>query len=651
MTEDEEKLWEKALAGVNDMALWVVPFADVWIDFLKYVKGKKPIFEVLPDWGQDLINSLDLTDDEFTFVKGIMPKHPGRFFIAALGLFFMSIRSRFQALQEAFSTPRIEKYNLSHPWRLLQPQELSDIIWRDPEKDLPFLKAFKESCKRAGFGDGEIDKLVKSHIPLLDIGTIVKQYTTGTIEGKEYFLRMLEHGFIQQKANDIAFMNYNWPDISTLFELSRRNIIGPEELKSFTKMLGMPPGIVDKLPKLQYTIPDVSMLFELSKRDIIQPTELNDTLKMLGYAPDIIERIVPLQHRIIEPEALKTLYWRGFVQWDYVAKCLKGHGYSKTNIDHIKQLWEPTSPFTGEIPPFQDVIRMAVRDVWDAEAVRRYGLEEMYPDAVSEYADKLGYGAYWSKKYWAAHWQMPGFATARQMLFLSDKFDLTDMERMLKYADYPPGVVPAMIDAAYQPLTRVDVRRMYATGTISESELREAYERLGYNDRNAQLMTDWTIDYTKTEEKGAAQGRILTAFRNYLITEDQARNMLSDIGIDYSKVRMLLIGVRIERMLQEEAETITMIERRFIKGKLTIGQAQAELAARGYTTERITKLLTQFQYARERVEKRPTKAELRNFYKLGIIKEAEFKLELSAQGYSDKYVAWYVLAEIGAESV
>ena len=64
-----------------------------------------------------------------------------------------------------------------------------------------------------------------------------------------------------------------------------------------------------------------------------------------------------------------------------------------------------------------------------------------------------------------------------------------DLDLLLRALDVMPFWREKLKDISYNPLTRVDVRRMHRIGVLEEEGVFNAYLDVGYNEENAQLMT------------------------------------------------------------------------------------------------------------------------------------------------------------------
>jgi hypothetical protein len=108
---------------------------------------------------------------------------------------------------------------------------------------------------------------------------------------------------------------------------------------------------------------------------------------------------------------------------------------------------------------------------------------------------------------------------------------------------------------AYVPLTRVDIRRMYALGIINEKEVNKAYQDIGYNTENAARLTAFTVKITEqaktraeiaktkaTIEKGNiwTTAQTLSFLKKGLITPDRANQELIALGYNTERINVYL---------------------------------------------------------------------------------------------------------------
>jgi len=222
---------------------------------------------------------------------------------------------------------------------------------------------------------------------------------------------------------------------------------------------------------------------------------------------------------------------------------------------------------------------MAVREAFTPEIAARFGQYQDLPPDFVEWVGKKGLSKEWAERYWAAHWSLPSPQQGFEMLHRG-VINEGDLNMLMRALDIMPFWRDKLIQIAYRPLTRVDVRRMFALGVLDVSGVRKAYTDLGYNDYNADLMTDFTIKYTEgietrrreaeeraeekeqeakdkaeqkrreAEEKAAipkisewTTAQTLKFFTTGLINEDRARQEFNLLGYNEERINVYIASV------------------------------------------------------------------------------------------------------------
>jgi len=147
------------------------------------------------------------------------------------------------------------------------------------------------------------------------------------------------------------------------------------------------------------------------------------------------------------------------------------------------------------LPPLADIIRMGVRDAWRDDVSAKYGYDQDMPDALITNAPKLGIDPDWMKRYWRAHWELPSISMVIDMLHRTSETGITpgDVDEFLRVQDVPQYWREKIRAVSYAPYTRVDVRRMYKTKTLTRDQVLAAYKALGYDDERAKNLTEFTV--------------------------------------------------------------------------------------------------------------------------------------------------------------
>jgi len=130
-----------------------------------------------------------------------------------------------------------------------------------------------------------------------------------------------------------------------------------------------------------------------------------------------------------------------------------------------------------------------------------------------------------------------------------------------------------LIQIAYTPYTRVDVRRMYQVGVLSKDDVYRAYRDLGYDEEKARNMTEFTVKYVEEEPRKLTRTMIEKAYITGEIDRETALALLQEIGYDKENADLIL---RLKEMDEEEKEIedkIDTIVANFRNGTITQDEA------------------------------------------------------------------------------
>lgn len=153
-----------------------------------------------------------------------------------------------------------------------------------------------------------------------------------------------------------------------------------------------------------------------------------------------------------------------------------------------------------QIPPVADIITMAVREAFTPEIAARFGQYQDLPPEFVTWAGKKGLSEEWATRYWAAHWSLPSPQQGFEMLHRG-VIDRNDLSLLLRALDVMPYWRDKLMQISYNPLTRIDVRRMYNLKVLTRDEVTQAYREIGYNETNAERLTVFTVELRKRAEE------------------------------------------------------------------------------------------------------------------------------------------------------
>jgi len=278
-----------------------------------------------------------------------------------------------------------------------------------------------------------------------------------------------------------------------------------------------------------------------------------------------------LKHSIIPPEQAVKLKWRGLIDDNTYKSIMYKHGFNDGMITKLEQamLYYP-SP--------SDLVRFAVREVYTPSIVSQYGLMEDLPQQFLTEAQKSGLSEEAARAFWAAHWELPSITQAFEMLHRG-VITQNELMTLLRTQDVMPYWRDKLIAISYNPYTRVDARRMYELGVLSEQELKRAYMDLGYDNQHADKLTLWTKLYVKLPD-------LLKRYKNGWINTAELRTELSNIGLSTAQIEEIVQTVvknkQTERIAKERDLTKSEIVKGYKKGVLSFDEAANLLVNMGY---------------------------------------------------------------------
>jgi hypothetical protein len=343
--------------------------------------------------------------------------------------------------------------------------------------------------------------------------------------------------------------------------------------------------------------------------------------------------------------------------------------YYKRNPDYKSELWETLQrqgikdtdierlvELNEAIPGPQDIVSWLVREVYDEAVVREFeqdkGFERLYDQAKKD-ADRAGIPKDTLRKFWMAHWRLPGIMQGFDMLHRK-VINVDQLRTLLRTSDIMPGFIEPLIKISYRPLTRVDIRRIAKLLKKEPDWIKLQYEKLGYNDEDSGTMRDFTIEYNKDKpdnektdkdkQKDLTRTDVLKAYDMDLMDKSSVHQALYSLGYDKDEAEVYTDRVEWQKELELINGYVSAFKKAYVQRLWDSTETLQQLNKLNLPHQYIEYLMEIWTIQREIKDKVPSKAEILSFMTSNIIGEPQARQELSDLGYADKYIDMYVKA-------
>lgn len=364
-------------------------------------------------------------------------------------------------------------------------------------------------------------------------------------------------------------------------------------------------------------------------------------LNRQGYPDDQKKALIELVK--LRPGTFDIIdYWRRDLLTDTQADTeLHQLGWDDRYRDLLRQAAFPP-------PGVQDLIKMAVREVFSPEIAEQFGQFKEIPPAYLGWAKQVGLSEEWARNFWAAHWVLPSVQQGFEMLHRS-VISGDDLERLFVALDVMPFWRKPLKDISFRPYTRVDVRRMFALGILDRAEVLRAYLELGFDDEKSENMTEFTVRYVessrkveKEKERDLTKGDIIGLFNDGLFNSAETFAQLVEMGFDTSEARLLIAREELQELRKDRKDDIAVIVNQAKIQVFTFQDAQDALNGLDLTRKEMSKAILDVTRATAERVRLPSKNDLDSWKALDLLTLDQYSQELDNLGFPAKYVALYV---------
>lgn len=386
--------------------------------------------------------------------------------------------------------------------------------------------------------------------------------------------------------------------------------------------------------------PQVVELVEMLHREEITEAEYLQKCLEFGYDNDVASKLFNISKDLLTAADYISLWRRGEITENEADNKLRQMHLGDREIQLAKQA-------TVYYPNPNDLVRFAVREVYTPDIVQRFGLLEDLPADFIQEANKVGLREENAKQYWAAHWELPSALMGFEM-FHRRIIDEDTLKVLLRALDVMPYWRDKLVQLSYNPLTRVDVRRMYGLGVLDEEGVYNSYLDIGYSPENAERMMEFTVLYESDEFSGITRSSVISAFKKDILTEQQLVEYLKNMGYAQAVVEFWVSMAKAEKASEEVDAYVDEITARYLAGIITLDQARDLLTRADLPSAFIATTINKLKSRQSDKSKIPSKTDLEKWLKLQLIDESDYAAYMTRLGYDRDAISLY-LSEVALE--
>jgi len=355
-------------------------------------------------------------------------------------------------------------------------------------------------------------------------------------------------------------------------------------------------------------------------------------------------------------ELLVIDLWRGVITKEVYYKKMKQLGYIKEDADLLLQA-------QYFLPNHEDLIRFQVRDVYREDIVKKYGYDEEFPENILPDAKKIGMTREVMLNYWKAHWQLPSPTQAYEMLHrlhpevlavTAQTYDYPaefmrscetvpeTIEELLKVDDYPNYWRKRLMAISYHALTRVDLRRVYQLGLITDEYVVATLREHGYSSYDANKLLEFFKEIKQGKPKKLTQSKLIKGYNYGYIKRDELKNELRNMNYSEEDIEVVL---NVNKQTLEEKDfkdLLNTLQYDYQIGNLSEDEIRAKLGIKGLKAAKIDLIVKKFKQSKRKATKLPPLKDIHHFYSNKQLDELEYTAALTAYGLPRKFIKLYI---------
>ena len=386
------------------------------------------------------------------------------------------------------------------------------------------------------------------------------------------------------------------------------------EVKDVLARYGYADSHISNYIKAWEVIPGISDLIEFTVKEIMKPEEFYGWAKKQGLNEYWAKNYWEAHWRMPSFEQLQRAYWRGIITedefrkyvvwWDY--KPEPRPGISKSDLDIMSAL---SYDLPGKID-IRWMLRWGIINKTEAvELLRKNGIhpEWLHKVAEAEFLNQLlDERTRVKSEYYASY--RDGYITREAL------------EAKLREVRFIDDEIRYLLDAADEAkrrelldLTLDYYKEMFKRGKITKGEFVDGLVSLGLDADYIKRLADiLELRYTRVEsvdltkdERTAIRTTLVKMFKEGLMTEDEMRSKLTELGFSPAEIDLTVERAKLEYRYDYFYDLKKAILEAYYKGIITRDDAMNALVGIGLKPERAEAIIAYEEYKKAPKAKPP----------------------------------------------
>lgn len=444
--------------------------------------------------------------------------------------------------------------------------------------------------------------------------TLVALGTKGAMDWGDVYTYSHGAGYADFTLDALRDASYAWPDVTTILEMVRRNIISSIDAHGYLTHAGVNPEIQAQMLGLLDNPLSPADLADMVVRGIKTEEDAAAEALQSGMSNDSFAAMVLDTG---EPPGLMQMlegYRRGFIDQATLETGIRQSRYRDQWIPLLEQLrYEPMS--------VADAVNAAIQNyLTPDEAAKIADQNGLTPGAITTLLDTAG---------------EPLSRTEMSQLVNRGEATEADFEQAMRESRVKDKYIPfayalrRKIPEAYQIVTAL------SHGALDTATAVNRLMDDGYNETDATILAKSGVGQKLTQHTANITTSIVDAYENWLMPRSEAETMIESMGYDKQEADFILQGAAFRQVAKIVTQAVSNLHTRYIGHKISASEVSNDLDALGIPAQQRDTLLHMWLMEHDANVKTLTEAQVVKAAGLQLITADDATTRLVAMGYSE----------------